>query len=386
MPNLEAFDQNLDQNLEEVQISEFNEFHEMCPHFKYLPSIMKKVDRIIAIGDLHGDYKLTIKCLKLANLINSDKQWIGGNTVVVQIGDQIDRCRPTYTYCDNPQTTEHDEANDIRILKLFTQLNLEASRQGGAVYSLIGNHELMNIEGNLNYVSYEGLKQFSPDLETFKKGGYSFIGNIEGNLNKGFNKLLPDTDKYKIEQWKVARRKDFAIGSEMATFIACTRQSAIIIGDFLFVHAGIIPELVNKLGMTSQKDIKYINKSVRKWLLGQITKENISDIVGAHSYSMFWDRILGSIPPNMSNTNPACHKFLEPVLKILNIGHMIIGHTPQPFNNNMGINSTCSDSLWRVDHGGSGAFDEFDLDKYREHTRRPQVLEILNNKDIKILA
>ncbi|ARF09877.1 hypothetical protein Indivirus_4_49, partial [Indivirus ILV1] len=62
--------------------------------------ILPKQERIIAIGDLHGDYNLTLEVLKLANVIDHNNKWIGGNTYVVQIGDQLDNCRPTNKRCD----------------------------------------------------------------------------------------------------------------------------------------------------------------------------------------------------------------------------------------------------------------------------------------------
>ena len=39
------------------------------------------------------------------------------------------------------------------------------------VISLLGNHEIMNVQGNMNYVSYKGLEQFKDEInpETGKK-------------------------------------------------------------------------------------------------------------------------------------------------------------------------------------------------------------------------
>ena len=96
--------------------------------FPYLPTILPKKERVIVIGDLHGDYKLTIDCLKIANVIDNnydDPNWIGKSTVVVQIGDQIDRCRPiNFDFrCDNPRTTQNDEQSVIRIMELFNKLH-----------------------------------------------------------------------------------------------------------------------------------------------------------------------------------------------------------------------------------------------------------------------
>jgi hypothetical protein len=92
--------------------------------------------RIVAIGDLHGDLNATRQALRLAGAIDASDQWIGGDLVVVQTGDQLDRG-------DNEQ----------EILDLFERLASQAAKTGGAVYSLNGNHELMNAVFDFRYVT-----------------------------------------------------------------------------------------------------------------------------------------------------------------------------------------------------------------------------------------
>merc|ERR1711871_1355666 len=87
---------------------------------------LKAVPRIIAIGDLHGDYEETIEILKVAKVADRKKGngvWTGGNTVVVQVGDQIDRCRQLPC---NQMEKDDDENSDIKILELLTDLNRQA--------------------------------------------------------------------------------------------------------------------------------------------------------------------------------------------------------------------------------------------------------------------
>ena len=53
--------------------------------------VEQRPERLIAIGDIHGDFRAAKKALKLAGVIDGDNQWIGGETWVVQTGDQLDR-------------------------------------------------------------------------------------------------------------------------------------------------------------------------------------------------------------------------------------------------------------------------------------------------------
>jgi hypothetical protein len=44
------------------------------------------VDRIIAIGDVHGDVEALRTCLKIAGLLGDNSTWTGGKTNLVQVG------------------------------------------------------------------------------------------------------------------------------------------------------------------------------------------------------------------------------------------------------------------------------------------------------------
>ncbi len=93
------------------------------------------VRRIVAIGDVHGDYEQLLAVLAMADLVNERGRWSGDDSHLVQTGDLPDR---------GP-----DSAKIIRFLK---KLEGQARRKGGYVHLLIGNHEAMNIYGDLRYV------------------------------------------------------------------------------------------------------------------------------------------------------------------------------------------------------------------------------------------
>src|SRR6266511_4856273 len=98
---------------------------------------------VIAIGDLHGDLDATRAALRLAGAIDESDHWVGGQRVVVQTGDQLDR---------------GDQEREI--LELFDRLVGEAAAAGGAFLPLNGNHELMNAAGDFRYVTPAGFEAY----------------------------------------------------------------------------------------------------------------------------------------------------------------------------------------------------------------------------------
>jgi hypothetical protein len=47
--------------------------------------------RIVAVGDIHGDFESFVSILYETGIINQQNQWIGGRTILVQTGDLLDR-------------------------------------------------------------------------------------------------------------------------------------------------------------------------------------------------------------------------------------------------------------------------------------------------------
>jgi len=333
------------------------EFNSKCYPYKYIPASIKAKRRIVVFGDIHGDYDLCIDMLKSARLINNELKWIGLDTYVVQVGDQIDRCRPYLNMpCSNKNTTKNDENSDIKIMELFNRLMLEAQEYGGNVISLLGNHELMNSTGYLDYVSYEGIRGF----EQYKD---------------------PIKPEIKFHNGYYAREHAFKAGNEYGKMMGCTRNACIIIGSNLFVHAGIIDALLKELNLDKKQDLENINIKIKSWLLGLIEEKEIEKYIEMSETSMFWTRFLGKMDKDLKITEPECKKYISNVLETFKIGSIIIGHTPQSFMYETDLNSTCDGSIWRVDNGSSKAFDKFDeKDKYKNN-RRLQWLEILNDNE-----
>lgn len=334
-------------------------FKEKCNKFNILPSILPPVKRIIVLGDLHGDWNMTINSLKIAKLINNNLNWIGKDTVVVQLGDQIDRCRFTEIPCNLPTATKDDEASDMKILNYFTKLHKQAQKKGGAVYSIIGNHELMNVNGDMRYVSFKNILDFN----NYKKPDRSII-----------------SDGMKARKWA------FAPGNPIADFLGCTRQLSLIIGSNLFVHAGILPNIAKKY------NIKEMNQILSLYLWDKLKNpSDYNELLDSADYSPLWNRFFATTHqltnpltnPSREELTKTCNNLMDPLKEIYKVGKIFIGHTPQLTT---GISNTCDKRIWHVDYGGSKAFDKFDynfiINNKRSDVREVQVLEILDDGEI----
>ncbi len=245
-------------------------------------------DRLVAIGDLHGDLASTRQALRLAGAIDENDRWVGKNLTLVQTGDQLDRGD------DEPE-----------ILALLERLSAEAQKAGGRVVVLNGNHELMNVAGDLRYVTPEGFTDYAP---------------ASGSADKS------------------ARAAAFAPGSPLAKKLA-ERPVIIAVGDTLFAHAGVLPRHVSY-------GIDRINDETSRWMRGDsasqprvVTEEN----------APVWTRLYGSDAPG----EEACAT-LSKMLESLSLSRLVVGHTIQKG----GINSACGGKVFRIDVGLSDYYGD----------------------------
>ncbi|MDC0254270.1 metallophosphoesterase [Bacteriovoracales bacterium] len=250
---------------------------------------------IVAIGDLHGDYSQALKLLKKAEIIDDQSRWIGGDTILVQLGDQIDR-----------------GAGDKQIIDLFEHLKNEAPKFGGMVHSLIGNHEAMNVDGNFKYVF--------PD-----KAFYDF---------EDFSSTAPKNYVVKYSAYQQGRFHAFFPGGHYAKILS-NRKAILKLGPYIFVHGGVVPKYA-KLG------IDQLNQQISYWMKG-ITKRPswISDSKGP-----LWARYYSK------KTNSSHCKMLKKSLKILKAKIMFVAHTVQ----RNGINTACDGRVVRTDTGISSYY------------------------------
>jgi hypothetical protein len=314
-------------NLYDINKKDLNKFLNKYQTCNIIESIHPPSNKIIAIGDIHGDFDVIKLALTKAEVIDKNDNWIGGDSIVVQVGDVFDGGGRGESRCNKKDIEE------VKILEFLYDLNRKAQLHGGKVISLIGNHELMNILGDFRYVSKEHIEAM-------------------GGLNK--------------------RRQILKPGGILAKKIACNSLGIVKIGDWVFVHGGLLPEHFNINKKKKTHHIIYqINNLVRGIILGDIKLHDITaneeDIIFGGN-GIFWTRKYSNRNHNSDDKCKTLLKTLE-LLKIdKNKGGMVVGHTPQDR-----INSVCNNKIWRVDTGMSKAFGE------RYGDDRIEILIIHNN-------
>jgi hypothetical protein len=262
-----------------------------CAGAQQLATRFPDAPRIVALGDVHGDLDATRRALRLAGAIDAGDRWIGGRLVVVQTGDQLDR-----------------GDDEVAILHLFERLARDAARAGGAFHVLNGNHELMNAQLDLRYVTDGGWRDFQRVVRV---------------------PVDPDPQLEQVPRQQRARVVAFRPGGPYALMLA-RRNTIVVIGDNVFVHGGVLPA-------HASYGIENINEEIRAWLRGLAPEPESSR--GADS--PVWTRLYSREPDA-----EACAS-LEESLRLLGARRMIVGHTVQ----RQGITSYCDDRVWAIDVG-----------------------------------
>lgn len=214
-------------------------------------------NKMLVISDIEGNFK-GFKSILLGNKIVDNKlNWTFGNNHLVLVGDFFDR-----------------GLNITECLWLIYKMEIEAEKQGGKVHFILGNHEMMNLKGQLKYVR----DKYHENADTLKL----------------------DYDKW------------YNNNTELGKWLR-TKNGVEKIGDYLFVHAGIRKDFPGKFSL------KEINENIRKSIDTNFEKVKQRDDIFIGNESPLWYRGLSK--------EDEVQKDVEKTLAKYNASKMIIGHT-----------------------------------------------------------
>jgi hypothetical protein len=261
------------------------------------------VARIVAVGDLHGDYDQFVTILRDAALVDAETQWTGGAAHLVQLGDVLDR---------GPDSR--------RIMDLLMRLERDAIAAGGRVHALIGNHETMNVYGDLHDVSpgeFEAFRdagsvttreafyeryvdQMTAASAAPVQGDAAFRQRFEAQFPLGY----------------VEHRRAFAADGPYGRWIR-GHDAVVKIGDSLFLHGGISPAYL-------EVPIREINDRIRQELTEASRLRDVdvlqASIIGDPDGPLWYRALV-----NQPEADLAAH--VDAVLEQFDVRRIVVGHT-----------------------------------------------------------
>lgn len=274
-------------------------------------------NRIIAIGDIHGDYYILIHTLLKASVIyfkeiryfnnNYTKEtyeinnilWCGNDTYVIQIGDILDGKRPNTLI----EKDYFNEPMEIKIQNFIHYIDYLARLKGGRFISMLGNHDL-----------------------------YPYLYYNDSKYEKDFVKKSDIREYYKI--YKKSRFKYYFPGNEGAKMLS-KRPLILQLGKYLFCHGTITKEFLelysynlpespsNNNKIHKKVNINKINEEVSQWLKTGNKRPKIFDL--PDNNNPLFSKLLTK-PEYMNEED--CNKYVNEILDYFdNVEYIIMGHS-----------------------------------------------------------
>lgn len=300
------------------------------------------VERVVAVSDMHGDYEALVSTLQKAAVIDDALAWRGAETNLVIVGDILDR-----------------GPNSRQIMDLLMRLEPEAAAAGGRLHVLIGNHEAMNLAGDLRYVSRDEYAAFADDETTQQRDRWfeSFAAKRDAGDGTPEEQRARFDERY--PRGFFAHREAFGSEGRYGSWLL-SKPILVVINGTAFVHGGVSP-------MLTELGLKGVNQGLRDELAAYV--RNVETLIDAGLLlptDSFYEhpRLAGSIAASLTSDptlvaaissvtelnesdihslegplwyrgNVACNALIEidrlaPALRAIGAQRVVIGHTPTP--------------------------------------------------------
>jgi hypothetical protein len=218
---------------------------------------------IAAVSDIHGQFSLFKKLLTNNKIIDTQGHWNFGNGHFVITGDVFDR---------GEQVTE-------ALWFLYT-LEQQAREAGGRVHLLLGNHEVMILNGDLRYLNDKYV-------------------NSSLKFNKTYNSL-------------------FAKNSVLGDWLR-SRPVLVKVNNMLFAHGGFHPDLVKGNRSLSEINEVFTENLVKSEL--NVPRDEFATYLHKRNGPIWYRGYFLS--------ERATYGEIDQLLKHFSVDHLVVGHTSQ---------------------------------------------------------
>ncbi len=279
----------------------------------FVPAVARAADagcpdvvapRAVAVGDVHGAYDGFLSILRLAGLADEHGHWAGGKAHLVQTGDLLDRGK------DAP-----------KVLDLLMRLEGEAKKAGGRVHALMGNHEVMNILGDLRYVNPAEYEAFRTPDSIDRRARFLRRATEAARERARVAGEKFDADAYRAKLLDqvplgfVERTAEFSAEGRYGRWLR-QRPAMVKVNGVVFVHGGLTPEVAALgceavIGTVRREITDDIDKTLKEPLATLAAGEN-----GPLWYRGYWKQ-------EEATQLPA----VEKVLQALGARAIVVGHT-----------------------------------------------------------
>jgi len=308
--------------------------------------------RIVAVGDLHGDYDAWEAIARAAGVVDAKGRWAGGKATLVQLGDVPDR-----------------GPDSLKIIHQLMKLQREASRSGGKVIAMVGNHEAMNMTGDLRYVHPGEYRAFTGSQSEARRDRIYEANRaaVEAAYKAKDPTMSPEAIR---GAWMKANpvgmlehQQAWGPAGEIGKWVV-GNPAVVKIGDSLFVHGGISAAY-------TQYSPEQINRRVADALKAR--DETPTSIINDPSGPLWYRGLVSREPGDEATAAPVAangqqlsmDQEIALVLEAFHVRRIVVAHTPST----SGIISADQGALWRIDSGNSRAYNG-----------KPSYLEIIGDK------
>ncbi len=298
------------------------------------------VERIVAVSDIHGAYDAMVATLQNAGVLDDGLGWSGGAAHLVIVGDILDR---------GPRSRA--------AMDLLMRVERQAEAAGGMVHVLIGNHEAMNLVGDLRYVARAEFEAFADEetgeerdkwlAEYAKRKGVDI--DISDELRREFDERYPDGF--------FAHRRAFAADGQYGAWLLA-KPVVVVVNGTAFVHGGLSPmiadiglegvngtlagelqqyvenlERLNESGVLTPMDNFYQHPRILQYYMPSMDAEaTLMDTV-TETRKLFESDVHSPDGPLWYRGNVACCRLVEEerlraALDAIGATRVVIGHTP----------------------------------------------------------